>query len=155
MLVVERRCVSAEQSDAVLELPFELRQKSRLRTRLASGEDVGLFLERGSTLRDGDLLLANDGRVIRVRAQPEAVYRVTARSPLDLLRAAFHLGNRHVVVEIGEGWLRLTRDAVLRDMLEKLGLTVTEEYAAFEPERGAYAQHAHEPVAEDSARGRT
>lgn len=137
MLVVETHC-DAQQHDEELELPFELRQKSRLRTRLVSGADVGLFLERGTVLRGGDYLISNDGRVILVLAAAEKVLKVTCASPQDLARAAYHLGNRHVPVEVGEGWLRLGADHVLAEMLHGLGAKVSEEFSPFEPEAGAY-----------------
>jgi urease accessory protein len=144
MLVIEKRCADSERIDERLVLPFDLRQKSRLRTTLASGAEVGLFLERGTILRDGDCLLANDGRIVKVEAKPEAVFRVTAHSAQALARAAYHLGNRHVQVEIGAGLLRLASDAVLKEMLLQLDVEVAEELAPFEPEAGAYASHQHE-----------
>jgi len=138
MLIVETRCESQTRHDEELVLPFDLRQKSRLRTRLASGEEVGLFLERGTVLRGGDYLKGNDGRVIRVVAAPETVLKVTCATLLELTRAAYHLGNRHVPVEVGNGWLFLGADHVLADMLRGLGAKVTEEQSPFEPESGAY-----------------
>ena len=138
MLLVESRCEAQARHDEELVLPFELRQKSRLRTRLASGEEMGLFLERGSVLRGGDYLKGNDGRVILVVAAAEAVLTVTCTSPQDLTRAAYHLGNRHVPVEVGNGWLRLGADHVLAEMLHRLGAKVIEESSPFEPEAGAY-----------------
>ena len=128
-----------------LELPFDARQKTRQRATLASGEEVGLLLPRGEVLRGGDLLVASDGRVIEVVARPEAVLHVTCDTPEDLLRAAYHLGNRHVAVEVGEGYLRLAADHVLEGMLEGLGANVESLQAPFEPEAGAYeAGHRHE-----------
>lgn len=138
MLLVESRCEAQTHHDEELVLPFELRQKSRLRTRLASGEEMGLFLERGSVLRGGDYLKGNDGRVILVVAAPETVLKVTCASALELTRAAYHLGNRHVPVEVGDGWLRLGADHVLAAMLLGLGASVAEEQSPFEPEAGAY-----------------
>ncbi|MEJ1965887.1 MAG: urease accessory protein UreE [Gammaproteobacteria bacterium] len=131
--------LAAEQ----LVLPFELRQKSRLRARLASGSEVGLFLERGIVLRGGDLLLAEDGTVIEVVAALETVSTVRDPSATRLARAGYHLGNRHVPVEIGDGWLRYGHDHVLDDMVQGLGLTVVVEQAPFEPEGGAYGGHSH------------
>lgn len=138
MLVVEKRCEAQAHHDEELVLPFELRQKSRLRTRLASGEEIGLFLERGSVLRGGDYLISNDGRVIRVLAAAEKVLKVTCASAQDMTRAAYHLGNRHVPVEVGIGWLLLGTDHVLAEMLHGLGAKVSEEISPFEPEAGAY-----------------
>ncbi|MBM3345790.1 MAG: urease accessory protein UreE [Betaproteobacteria bacterium] len=128
-----------------LTLPFEARQKTRLRTRLASGEEVGLMLPRGEVLRGGDLMVASDGRVIEVLAESEAVLHVTCGTPEDLLRAAYHLGNRHVPVEVGEGYLRLAADHVLENMLAGLGARVAPIKTPFEPEAGAYGGgHQHE-----------
>jgi urease accessory protein len=134
-------------AQATLTLPFDQRQKSRLRTRLDSGEDVGLFLPRGTVLRHGDRLRATDGRVIEVRAAPETVSTAHADDPLRLARAAYHLGNRHIALQLGPGWLRYLHDHVLDRMVRDLGLEVTCEEIPFEPEAGAYSgghHHAHE-----------
>jgi urease accessory protein len=133
-----------------LVLPFELRQKSRLRAQLESGVEVGLFLERGIVLRGGDLLQADDGTIIEVVAALETVSTVSEPDATRLARAGYHLGNRHVPVQIGAGWLRYGHDHVLDDMVRGLGLTVTVEEAAFEPEAGAYG-HSH--GAHDHGRG--
>jgi urease accessory protein len=144
MLVLQHRIEPGLNADAELPLPFELRQKSRLRTRLASGEEVGLFLERGVILRGGDCLRAQDGRTVRVVAAPEALMEVASSDGRALARAAYHLGNRHTPVEVGEGWLRFAADHVLAEMLRGLGLVVTTLSAPFEPEAGAYAAgHQH------------
>jgi urease accessory protein len=121
-----------------LVLPFDLRRKSRLRTTLSDGTEAALFLPRGLLLRDGDLLEAEDGTLIRVESAPENVLLVTAETPHALMRAAYHLGNRHTPVELGENFLKLETDPVLREMLVQLGMTVQEEYAPFQPEGGAY-----------------
>ena len=121
-----------------LTLPFALRQKSRLLVRLDDGEEAGLFLPRGTVLADGDRLLADDGRIVRVLAAREDVYEVRPTAECSLVQAAYHLGNRHVRVEISGGFLRLERDPVLRDMLEQLGAIVDETRATFHPEPGAY-----------------
>lgn len=134
----------AVSPDAQLELPFELRQKCRLRTRLKDGEEVGLFLERGRVLRGGDLLQAKDGRVVQVVSKPEVVLDVLCDDTLTLTRAAYHLGNRHVQLQVGAGWLRLLDDYVLRDMLEQIGgLTLVQKTDVFEPEAGAYGGGHH------------
>jgi len=143
MLVIEARCTPQAHHDAQLQLPFELRQKSRLRTRLASGEEVGLFLERGAILRGGDCLRANDGRVVLVVAADEDLLEARCASALELTRAAYHLGNRHVPVQIGDGWLRFQADEVLAQMLRGLKATVAALSAPFEPEAGAYAAGHH------------
>ena len=128
--------------DGQLELPFELRQKSRLRTRLVSGEEVALVLPRGEVLRGGDLVSASDGRVIEVLGAPEKLLHVTCATPSELARAAYHLGNRHVPVQVGAGFLRLAADHVLAEMLKRMGAHVSEMEAPFEPEAGAYG-HEH------------
>jgi urease accessory protein len=126
-----------------LQLPFESRQKTRLRAKLDSGEEVALMLPRGEVLRGGDLVAASDGRVIEVIACAEKLLHVECPRPDDLARAAYHLGNRHVPVQVGDGYLRLAADHVLEKMLAGLGAKVTHIEAPFEPEAGAYA-HAHD-----------
>jgi urease accessory protein len=127
-----------------LELPFETRQKSRFKAQLASGEEVGVMLPRGEILRGGDLVRASDGRIIEVIAQPERVLHVEAATASGLAKIAYHLGNRHVPVEIGNGYLRLGDDHVLERMLEGLGAEVRRTTAPFEPEAGAYGGAGHE-----------
>ncbi len=142
--LIRQRVSPQGRYDDSLVLPFERRQKSRLRTRLESGMEVGLFLERGTILRDGDFLQSEDGLLVKVVAAVEQVYLVRAATPLQLTRAAYHLGNRHVPLEIGDGWLKLKRDPVLRDMLLGLGATVSEAELPFDPEAGAYGgRHTH------------
>lgn len=141
MLAITQRLSDARAADVQLVLPFQLRTKSRLRTSLPNGEEVGLILERGSVLRDGDLLLAEDGRVVQIVAAPETVSTVKANDALSLTRASYHLGNRHVPLQIGAGWLRYQHDHVLDDMVRGLGLSVEVEDAPFEPEAGAYGGH--------------
>ena len=127
-----------------LRLPFDGRQKSRLRTRLESGEEVGLMLPRGDILRGGDLVVASDGRVIEVVAAPEKVVHITCKMPQDLARVAYHLGNRHVPVQVGDGFLRIAADHVLEEMIKGLGAAIEPMEAAFEPEAGAYGgAHRH------------
>jgi urease accessory protein len=129
-----------------LELPFDSRQKSRLRAKLASGEEVALLLPRGEILRGGDLVTASDGRVIEIVAQPEKLLHIETK---ELAKAAYHLGNRHVPVQVGETFLRIAEDHVLEEMLRKLGAKVTHVEAPFEPEAGAYAgghQHQHDEM---------
>jgi len=128
-----------------LKLPFDSRQKSRLKTKLVSGEEVGLILPRGEILRGGDLVTASDGRVIEVVAQEEKLLHVETK---ELAKAAYHLGNRHVPVEVGEGYLRIAEDHVIEEMLKKLGAKVSHVEAPFEPEAGAYAggHHQHDEM---------
>jgi len=117
MIHLTERIAMAGQIDDMLELPFDLRQKSRLRVKLASGQEAALFLSRGIVLRGGDLLQSVDGFVVQVVAAQESVYHVIAPTPRLLMCVAYHLGNRHVPLQIGNGWLRLEQDYVLRDML--------------------------------------
>ena len=124
-----------------LRLPFEQRQKSRLKTKLVSGEEVALLLPRGEILRGGDLVTASDGRVIEVVSETEKLLHVEAES---LPKVAYHLGNRHVPVQVGEGFLRIAEDHVLEEMLKKMGVKVSRVEAPFEPEAGAYAGGHHE-----------
>jgi urease accessory protein len=127
-----------------LELPFEARQKSRFKAKLVSGEEVGVVLPRGEILRGGDLVTASDGRVIEVASQPEKLLHVEAEKPVGLAKIAYHLGNRHVPVEVGDGYLRIAEDHVLERMVEGLGAKVTRVTAPFEPEAGAYGGVGHE-----------
>ena len=142
MLLIEQRAPDDATAGARLVLSFELRCKSRLRTRLEDGEEVGLFLERGGILRGGDKLRGSDGRIVEVAAAPEAVMEARTSDPVLIARAAYHLGNRHVPVQVGvdaqSGFLRFGRDHVLGEMVRGLGLAVTEIEAPFEPESGAY-----------------
>jgi urease accessory protein len=132
-----RRCRPAER----LVLPFESRRKRLLRATLASGEEVSFCQPRGRIVRGGDLLLAADGRIIEVVAAPERLLHVQCARPAEMLRAAYHLGNRHVPVEIGAGYLRLPYDPVLAEMLRALGAELARVEAPFEPETGAYGPH--------------
>lgn len=141
MLVIEAFAAAGAAAVERLPLPFESRCKSRLRTRLASGEEAGLFLERGRVLRGGDRLLGNDGRVVEVVAAPERLMEAASDDPRQLARAAYHLGNRHVAVQVLADRLRFAQDHVLGDMVRGLGLPVAELEAPFEPEAGAYGAH--------------
>jgi urease accessory protein len=124
-----------------LRLPFDQRTKSRQRATLVSGEEVAIALPRGEVLRGGDWVVASDGRVIEVVAETEHVLHVVCDDAEHLARAAYHLGNRHVPVQVGAGWLRLAADHVLEEMLKGLGARVSALDAPFEPEAGAYAPH--------------
>lgn len=143
MIVISKRINPRPVHDVELVMPFDLRQRSRLRTRLASGEEVGLFLERGEILRGGDYLQGDDGRTVKVIAQPEKVLHITCDSAQALARVAYHLGNRHVPLQVGDGWVRIADDYVLRNMLEGLGAALEPLEVAFEPEAGAYGGHHH------------
>jgi urease accessory protein len=137
-----------------LMLPFERRQKSRQRATLVSGEEVAIELPRGEVLRGGDWVISSDGRAIEVLAQAERVLHIECDSPQALARAAYHLGNRHVPVQVGEGWLRIAEDHVLARMLDALGAKTSVMEAPFEPEAGAYAGHAHHHDHESTHGGR-
>jgi urease accessory protein UreE len=145
MLTLHTKLKSADTIDGELVLPYDQREKCRLRARLASGEEVALFVARGGVLRDGDLLTGAERRVIRVVAAPEAVYLIDCATPNLMARCAFHLGNRHTQVQIGDGFLRIRADPVLKEMVEGLGARVESQMAPFEPEAGAYsgAGHSH------------
>ena len=135
-----------QRADDTLELPFEKRQKSRLLATLQSGREVLLQLPRGKVLRHGARLRANDGSIIEVQSAPETLSSVASHDSIDLLRAAYHLGNRHVALQIEGGRLSYVHDHVLDDMVRGLGLSPRVITAPFEPEAGAYAQsggHAH------------
>jgi len=147
MLTLHTKTDTAATVDGELVLPYDLREKSRLRATLTSGEEVALFTLRGAVLRDGDLLTGDDGRVIRIVAAMEPTYKVQCATARDLLRCAFHLGNRHTQAQVGSdahgGFLRIRQDSVLKEMLEGLGAVVTLDNAAFEPESGAYQGGGH------------
>lgn len=143
MLQINRHYHGPLEPTAKLTLPFELRQRSRLRCMLDSGEEAGLILERGTVLRGGDRLQAEDGRIIVVLAAPEQLSVLASSDPVLLARAAYHLGNRHVAVQVLPGSLRYQHDHVLDDMVRGLGLTVRIETQPFEPEGGAYGRHEH------------
>jgi len=133
---------------ATVELDWDLRQKSRFDATDSQGRHLGIFLPRGSVVRGGDVLLAEDGSLILVRAALQPVLQVRAcaehGSPFDLLRAAYHLGNRHVPLALEPDCLTLEADHVLADMLRQMHLIVSEAQAPFEPEAGAYAASGHD-----------
>ena len=131
-----------------VELDWDVRQKSRFDATDSSGRALGVFLPRGTVVRGGDVLVAEDGSLVRVVAAPQAVMVITHcpqhGSPFDLTRAAYHLGNRHVPIELRPDRLLIEPDHVLGEMLRAMHLIVTETQGPFEPENGAYAQqHAH------------
>ena len=153
-LQVGKRIVGGQGLSPVLlrrvsevELDWDVRQKSRIETTDSLGRALNVFLPRGSVLRGGDVLVAEDGSLIRVKAAPQPVLVVTHcaehGTPFDLLRAAYHLGNRHVPLELQPDRLLLEPDHVLADMLRGQHLIVTEASSAFEPEGGAYGAGAH------------
>ncbi len=140
-----------EQSPLQLVLSYAQRCRTRFRAITTDGQPVGLQLPRGTEpLRSGEILISTDGTHISVQAACEPLYAVTACSDavdpsFDLLRGAYHLGNRHIPLELSPEMLKLERDPVLKEMLERLGLCVKEIEAAFQPESGAYGGgHRHD-----------
>ncbi|WP_439113985.1 urease accessory protein UreE [Hydrogenophaga sp.] len=131
---------------AHLELDWDVRQKSRFDATASDERHVGVFLPRGTVVRGGDVLVTQDGSLLRVVAAPQAVLKITPcashGSPFDLTRAAYHLGNRHVPIELQPDHLKIEPDHVLADMLRAMHLTVVEVREPFEPEGGAYTHHA-------------
>jgi len=158
---------------STVELDWDTRQKSRFDAQDSMQRALGVFLPRGSVVRGGDVLVAEDGSLVKVIATPQPVMVVRAcaehGSSFDLLRAAYHLGNRHVQIELQPDHLQIEPDHVLGEMLRQMHLTVSEEVAPFEPEGGAYAAgghgaghahahghaHGHEPHAHDAPPLRT
>jgi len=128
--------------DEVLELPFDLRERSRLRARLLSGEEIGIDLPVGTILHHGSKLSLADGRVVAIEASHEQLLEVRGAGSADLVRIAYHIGNRHVPIQVGDGWLRILPDHVLKAMVVGLGGEVQAVTSRFEPERGAYG-HSH------------
>ncbi|MFZ2171151.1 MAG: urease accessory protein UreE [Methylococcaceae bacterium] len=129
--------------DDVVTLPYESRQKSRLLIKTDNGAQIGLFLPRGQVLRNGLVLTGPDHYRVRVDAAPESLSVVRTDDALQFARACYHLGNRHVALQILAGELRFLNDHVLDHMLEGLGLAVAHEVLPFEPEQGAYHGHGH------------
>jgi len=132
---------------STVELDWDVRQKSRFEATDSAGRQLGIFLPRGTVARGGDVLVAHDGSLIKVWAAAQTVLKITAcpehGTPFDLIRAAYHLGNRHVPIELKPDHLKIEPDHVLADMLRAMHLTVTEVTEPFEPENGAYATGGH------------
>ncbi|AVQ83881.1 MULTISPECIES: urease accessory protein UreE [unclassified Variovorax] len=132
---------------ATIELDWDVRQKSRFDATDSQGRQIGVFLPRGTAVRGGDVLVAEDGSLVRVIAAPQPVLRITHctahGTPFDLTRAAYHLGNRHVPIELKPDHLKIEPDHVLADMLRSMHLIVVAVEEAFEPEGGAYGSHEH------------
>jgi urease accessory protein len=135
---------------STITLDWDTRQKSRFDATDSAGRQLGIFLPRGTVVRGGDVLVAEDGSLIRVEAAPQDVLRITActehGSPFDLTRAAYHLGNRHVPIELKPDHLKIEPDHVLADMLRAMHMTVVAVSEPFEPESGAYGDqggHSH------------
>ena len=138
------RLIKRFPADPTLATPLTLAltadERTRSRHHFSTPEGVAFYLNlpRGTVLHDGDLLHAESKEWVRVVAKPEPVLIVTGTTPLALLRAAYHLGNRHVPLEVNASYLSLSPDPVLKVMLEQLGLIVTEAIQPFQPEAGAY-----------------
>ena len=132
---------------ATLELDWDVRQKSRFEATDSAGRSIGVFLPRGTVLRGGDVLVTEDGSLVRAIAAPQAVLKITHctqhGTPYDLIRAAYHLGNRHVPIELKPDHLKIEPDHVLADMLRAMHLIVHAVDESFEPENGAYATGGH------------
>ena len=135
---IEKISDEEEKNASTLTLPFELRKKSRLKEKLDDGTEVGLILSRGELLRGGDFLRAENNLIIKIVAAKESVSTIRHDDHLMLMRASYHLGNRHVPLQISKDWVRYEHDHVLDDMVKGLGLNVEVESAPFEPEAGAY-----------------
>jgi urease accessory protein len=133
---------------STVELDWDVRQKSRFDATDSAGRHLGVFLPRGTVVRGGDVMVAEDGSLIQVIAAPQAVLRITHcadhGTPYDLIRAAYHLGNRHVPIELKPDHLKIEADHVLADMLRAMHLIVDAVTEAFEPESGAYATAGHD-----------
>jgi urease accessory protein len=148
MHIVTQRLSAAEKklvdrsSLLTLALVAEDRTRSRHRFLTIEEKEINLQLHRGTVLKEGDILADENGLAIAVViAKPEPVVTVTASNFLELLRAAYHLGNRHIALEVTENYLRLSPDSVLEDMVTKMGLSVVHEVQPFQPESGAYSHH--------------
>ena len=144
--MLDRPATAEEAARAVrLRLTFDERVKSRLATMSVEGGAVALLLPRGTVMRNGALLAGDDGELAIVEAAPQPVTRVTVESPLALLRAVYHLANRHVAAQLAEDHALIERDPVLEAMLRGIGARVEHIEAPFDPEGGAYGQHNHDP----------
>ena len=129
-----------------LKLPFDVRNKSRFSEKLSNGHQAHFFLPRGNVLVDGDVLIGDDGSMIRIVAADQELVIISSDNAHQLMRAAYHLGNRHIPVQVGDGFLRIEPDSVLEEMIHQLGLETKRELAPFEPETGAYGgghRHSH------------
>jgi len=144
MIKFEEKITSEEAPHTTLTLGKDQREKSRLKVTLGDGQEAGLFFEKGVTFQDGDFIISNDGKmIVEIKAATETLSTVKCDDLLQLARAAYHLGNRHVPLQIELGILRYQHDHVLDDMVRGLGLEVSTEEAPFEPESGAYSGGGH------------
>ena len=144
MLYLTQRLEIPAAVTASVTLPIDVRVKSRVKVTLNDGREAGLLLPRGLLLRGGDVLSNEEGtEFVQVIAADEGVSVVRCDVPFMLAKACYHLGNRHVPLQIMPGELRYHHDHVLDDMLRQFGLTVTFGQLPFEPEAGAYASESH------------
>lgn len=144
MIRFERKLTSNKDANTTLVLGKDQREKSRLKVILENGQEAGLFFEKGTTFHDGDLIISEDGSlIVEIKAASETVSTVKCNDPLLLAKACYHLGNRHVPLQIESDFLRYQHDHVLDDMVRGLGLLVICEEAPFEPEPGAYGGSSH------------
>lgn len=146
MLKFEKKSESgiSQQAETTLTLGKDQREKSRLKVILDDGREAGLFFEKGTSFQHGDLIVSADGKIIvEIKAAPEKVSIVRCDDPHKLAKACYHLGNRHIALQIDEAELRYQHDHVLDEMVRGLGLEVTVEQAPFEPEPGAYQGGGH------------
>ena len=144
MLLFTERVKHTNDFTETLTLAFDMRQKARLKTKLDNGEKAGLMLPRGLVLRGGDCLRTDEGIIVKVIAAQEKVSIASCSDKPLLAKASYHLGNRHIPLQIEENCIIYLVDHVLDEMVKSLGLTVTHEMRAFEPETGAYHHHHHE-----------
>ncbi|CAB1275063.1 urease accessory protein UreE [Candidatus Nitrosacidococcus tergens] len=146
MLLFDRRLSSETPATLEMAFTFEERERSQLRFHLSDGQEAAFQIERGTTLTVGDKLGTAEGLVLEIQAKPEELMEVQAQDSLDLIRSAYHLGNRHVRLQIDKERLRLPFDYVLEEMLVQIGVKVTKVIAPYQPESGAYGgghHHSH------------
>ncbi len=143
MLIFTERIHHTHDYSQTLTLAFEMRQKARFKTRLDNGEEAGLVLPRGLVLRGGDCLRSEEGVIAKVISAPEEVSVIYSENKLLLAKASYHLGNRHIPLQIEEDYLVYLKDHVLDNMVKSLGLAIEHEMRAFEPESGAYHSYSH------------
>jgi urease accessory protein len=142
LLELTEKLDTAARFDAVISLDYDSRKRGRFKTLTETDEEAGIFLDRGQTLMDGDYLRATDGRVVLVKAAAEPLTEASTTDPVLFAKICYHLGNRHTPVDIQTGAVRFQPDHVLSDLCRQWGLQVVDIAASFNPERGAYGQHA-------------
>ena len=130
------------QANESAELTYDQRERSRVRVTMGNGEEIGIQLKVGSMLSHGDKLALQDGRVVEVIAADESLHEVRAANLTQLARIAYHVGNRHVPLQVENDHLLMLPDHVLRAMVEGLGGVVADVRRGFQPESGAYG-HSH------------